>query len=339
VHAIDQHVDHREPLRASVVIGVHNRWGALERCLDSLLASNERSFEIVVVDDASTDDTRQRIEEYAEKNDQTDIQIVHLPENLGAAGARTAGIRHARGTIVCFIDSDCTVKADWLDQVLAAFEDGQVGAVSGMVIDECRSNLFERAFAGETRYDRKPHTLIETNMAMRRELAEKYSFDTVLVYGGEGDDVAWRLRRAGWKLGFARRAVVHHYHPLGMTAFLSRGFRQAIGSGRYWFKHRQYLGRDVVFAFLALATLPLGLIDWRLLAAPGLFAALQLAAIAWNEWYHKQKNLLEVIYVYPACLLFYAARIAGIVCFWLRLIAGLERPVWISRQRKQKTEC
>ena len=83
------------------------------------------------------------------------------------------GIESARGRIICFIDSDCTVKPQWLDCMLAAFEDPAVGAACGAVYEVPPTNWAERATAGECFYGNKDSNLIETNMAIRGEVAKR----------------------------------------------------------------------------------------------------------------------------------------------------------------------
>lgn len=86
----------------SVVLPTYNRANVLSRAVNSVLNQTFRDFELIIVDDASTDNTRQLLASY----DSTQICVISLPDNVGPAGARNAGIRAASGALIAFQDSD-----------------------------------------------------------------------------------------------------------------------------------------------------------------------------------------------------------------------------------------
>jgi glycosyltransferase involved in cell wall biosynthesis len=110
-----QHIDAFTPL-VSVVIPTYNRGYCIAASIDSVLAQTLGDFEIIVVDDASGDDTRQRVAAYADPR----VSYVALPTNQGGAVARNTGIRQARGEFIAFLDSDDL----WLPDKLARQIDG-----------------------------------------------------------------------------------------------------------------------------------------------------------------------------------------------------------------------
>ena len=87
----------------SIVIPVHNGEATLARCLDAILKSTFTDFEIIVVNDGSTDDTAAVLEGYLERDP---VRVLHHNRAGGAAHARNAGAAAAGGDLVCFIDSD-----------------------------------------------------------------------------------------------------------------------------------------------------------------------------------------------------------------------------------------
>jgi glycosyltransferase involved in cell wall biosynthesis len=112
----------------SVVITTYNYARYIERairsCLDQSLSKNK--YEIIVVDDASTDDTQQILSNY-----QNDIKIIRFDENKGLAAARNEGVRKARGQYVVFLDADDYIHHDLLKiQSLFLEEDHSLDAVS-----------------------------------------------------------------------------------------------------------------------------------------------------------------------------------------------------------------
>ncbi|MEM7474844.1 MAG: glycosyltransferase [Planctomycetota bacterium] len=318
--------------RASIVIGVHNRWPALKDCLDSLRLMAFKPFEVVVVDDASTSSISEMVEEYRASHPELQIQLIRNEKNLGAAGARNRGVSIARGEFVCFTDSDCTVDEYWLTNLLKPLEDAEIGAVSGRVVDVQPRNWAERAHAGVSSYGRKSGNLIEGNMAIRHSIMESIGFDDALVYGGEGDDLAKRLKASGWRSAFEPQALVIHNHPMTISSYLRRGFHQGRGSARYWYKHDIFIGRDLASLALAALSLPLAALDSRLLILPLFFLALQLALLLFNELFFKGKRLGEALMVLPLVSAFYACRASGVFLTLGRILIGSERDIVDSKR-------
>ncbi|HJO33360.1 MAG TPA: glycosyltransferase family 2 protein [Anaerolineales bacterium] len=102
--------------RVSVVIATHNRAGLVGQAIKSALGQSVRPAEIIVVDDGSSDATPQMLSEYG-----NDIRIIHQP-NRGRSAARNAGVEHAQGDIITFLDSDDVWLPEKLEKQLAAFE-------------------------------------------------------------------------------------------------------------------------------------------------------------------------------------------------------------------------
>ena len=111
----------------TVVLTTHNRRVWLERCLDSVCRQEGVSFELVVVDDASSDDTMEWLRTVGDPH----VTVIHLPQNSGVSGARNQGLAVARGQFVMFLDDD-----DWLErgalQTLAAALAAHPGAVAAV---------------------------------------------------------------------------------------------------------------------------------------------------------------------------------------------------------------
>ncbi|MDD5556440.1 MAG: glycosyltransferase family 2 protein [bacterium] len=109
----------------SVVILTHNRLPMLRACVESIRANDFPDYEIVIVDNASTDGTP----EYAGRL--AGARVVRFEENMDLATSRNAGIDAARGDIIAFTDDDCVVERDWLARIAAAL--ARRDAVGGVV--------------------------------------------------------------------------------------------------------------------------------------------------------------------------------------------------------------
>ncbi len=103
-------------VRLSVIVPAYNARNVLDRCLQSLVASELREYECIVVDDASTDDTRAVAAKYG-------VTVVALDRNGGPARARNRGAEAAHGEILVFIDSDVCVHPDTLGRIDTHFRD------------------------------------------------------------------------------------------------------------------------------------------------------------------------------------------------------------------------
>lgn len=125
--------EYRSPL-VSVIIPTYNRKHTLKRSIDSVLGQTYRNFEIILVDDCSTDGTMEYVE--AEYGAISDINIVYVrnDSNLGAAGSRNAGVSYANGEYIAFHDSDDEWFSDKLEKQMLHFMecDSSVGAVYSM---------------------------------------------------------------------------------------------------------------------------------------------------------------------------------------------------------------
>lgn len=120
----------KEPL-VSVIIPTYNRKHTLKRCIDSVLNQTYRNFEIIIVDDCSTDSTMEYVE--AEYGAITEINIVYVrnDNNLGAGISRNVGVSYANGEYIAFHDSDDEWSHDKLEKQMKCFAEGDqnIGAV------------------------------------------------------------------------------------------------------------------------------------------------------------------------------------------------------------------
>lgn len=114
----------------SCILAVRNEEKAIVGCVYSLINSSYKNKEVIIVNDASTDDTKKILEKNFGKNKQ--VKIIHLEENVGKKKAIAQGIKIAKGSIFVFTDSDSIVAHDAIERIIAVFmDDKSVGAVSG----------------------------------------------------------------------------------------------------------------------------------------------------------------------------------------------------------------
>lgn len=126
--------------RVSVVVPTYKRSGYLERCLRALLAQDftPADYEIIIVDDAASDQTKQQVEEWSARMAAEGYTIRYLPISKtahGPAAARNIGWRAAQSEIIAFTDDDCIPEQRWLNAGLTAFDsDKDIAAISGRIV-------------------------------------------------------------------------------------------------------------------------------------------------------------------------------------------------------------
>lgn len=199
----------------SVITPARNRARVLERCLACLADQTlePTRYELIVVDDASTDGTADVIER-ARRRAACEIRAFALGERVGISGARNLAIREARGDIIVFVDSDGLAPRT----LLAAHLDAHRRAGPRIV---CRGPVvltrsLDRPFATRASVLDLSTAYFDTdNGSVRREhLLRAGLFDEDLApYGWEGLDVGYRLRALGLRRVFSRDAALYHYQP------------------------------------------------------------------------------------------------------------------------------
>jgi len=235
----------------SVVLCTYNRCKILPQALESVLGSTLPSsidWELLVVDNNSTDQTRQVVEEYCRRFPDRIRYVFEMQQGLSRA--RNRGIREARGTIIAFMDDDVTVEPGWLQTLTSSLRDGHWAGAGGSVVPQWTSSppawlpLSDRyALAPLAMFDPKleagplDEAPFGANMAFRKEMFEKYGdFRTDLgrcgasMLSNEDTEFGDRLLRAGEHLRFEPSAVVRHPVPenrLQTAYFLKWSFDKA----------------------------------------------------------------------------------------------------------------
>ena len=112
--------------KISVIIPVYNAEKTIRRCLESIMSSEYEEYEVVVVDDGSTDNSASILFEYANRDRR--VKIINQP-NSGPSIARNKGLELAEGEIIAFVDSDDYVRNDYLDQLEKVFREQRADVV------------------------------------------------------------------------------------------------------------------------------------------------------------------------------------------------------------------
>jgi cellulose synthase/poly-beta-1,6-N-acetylglucosamine synthase-like glycosyltransferase len=204
----------------TVAVPVKDRRERMLRCLESLLALDYPSYDVLVLDNESSDGTAEACRERA--NDApVPVRVEVLAGSVGHL--RNLAGELAGGDIIAFTDSDCMATPGWLQGLVSFFLDPGVGIVQGVTVPEPGVAQGRWAVTQDLREWTGRYECC--NLGVRREaLLNSEGFDEALFFG---EDVAGGLavERAGWRHAFAPTAVVHHdvTHP-GFRWWLRRGY-------------------------------------------------------------------------------------------------------------------
>jgi len=216
--------------RVSVVVCSYNSERTMEACLASLEALDYPDYEVIVVNDGSTDRTLEIAESFPF------CRIISQP-NKGLSVARNVGAEAATGEIVAYTDSDCVADPDWLTYLVAKMEAGDLAACGGPNFPPPEDSLVPAAVAvspgGPTHVlisDEVAEHIAGCNMAFRRDaLLALGGFDPVYRAAGDDVDICWRFQDAGHAIGFSAAAVVWHFRRNTVRAYINqqRGYGKA----------------------------------------------------------------------------------------------------------------
>lgn len=216
--------------KVSVVVASYNGARTLPPCLESLSRLNYPDYEVILVDDGSTDDTPDIAGRFP--------RVRHIrQENHGLSVARNTGIKAARGEIVAFTDSDCRADEDWLHHLVGDLLHSSFAGIGGHNFlppeDSCVAAAVMASPGGPAHVmldDREAEHIPGCNMAFYKwALDEIGGFDPVFRKAGDDVDVCWRLQQCGHKIGFSPSGFVWHYRRSTIKAYLAqqRGYGEA----------------------------------------------------------------------------------------------------------------
>jgi glycosyltransferase involved in cell wall biosynthesis len=329
----------------SVVIPSRNRADMLLRCLDALAAQTYPAIELVVVDDASSDDTQAALARFAEQHPRLGLIALQNSPQRGANPSRNRGIAASHGSLVAFEDDDCIAEPGWIEALVRGFVSERVGAVTGIVLDPEPRNIFDLAFRGTHRVYGEVHAtrLIAGNMCVRRELLtgkldeDRAAVSSDLSVSGRGDeeDLFLKLKAEGYEVRVAHDARVLHVHYYTRRTFFRQAWKSGGSAAKVGYKY--HLRPRVELLCLA-GGYAFALGAWVnpvcLLPSAACFGAFAAGALVYNEIWRKKKTPGEALRAAPALAAYYHVRAAGYLLQYARLLLGIDRLERVSLERR-----
>jgi GT2 family glycosyltransferase len=214
-----------ETVSASIIIPNWNGKQHLEGCLSSLRSQCYTNFETILVDNGSTDGSREFVKEYFPM-----VRFLELGENLGFTGACNAGYSQASGRLIILLNNDTEVEPTWLGAIVDAFErHPDVGIIASKILMYDQRDIFHSAGdlyridgipinrgvwkkdTGQYEKEEPVFSACGAAAAYRRALIEDIGFlDREFYFSCEDVDMGWRAHKAGWKVLYVPNAVVYH---------------------------------------------------------------------------------------------------------------------------------
>lgn len=231
----------------SVVIPAYNRAEFVQTCLASVFSQTYPldRYEVILVDDGSTDRTVEQVRELAQQWGGS-FRLIQKP-NGGPASARNAGFRASQAEIIAFIDSDCVAEAGWLEKLVSALAASDASGVGGPLANvspkgwvshylNCTSFFRHRVRHGKVDY------LLTANVAFRRSALLAVNGFSEMGVWGEDADLSFRLVQAGYPLLLTGQGIVTHYGtPVSIYELIKNLYRY--GYGNYVLSHNWRNGR------------------------------------------------------------------------------------------------
>lgn len=338
----------------TIVIPTRDRQDRVIKCLDSLKRQSYVNFEVVIVNDGSSDDTKQMLGNYLEQSLPFHLRVIHHAVPRGANPSRNAAIAQATGSWIAFLDDDCWADPLWLQKLVEPLGGKQIAAVAGHVENVATGNIWERFFIGQQRVSSRmfqgtlvANRIVAANMLVKKDMLidaldeDRATVATDVTTSARGDEEGLRLKilRDGRLIAHAPDAVCLHDHPYSFGSFCRQAFKSGQSTARLALKYRLAPRWELLALLAAIVFIPMSLCRIEALAISAVSFCLFLAAVLYNESALKMKTLHETLGTLPALFVYYCLRAFGYLIEWLvhfpTLFAGkLATPISTTEQRK-----
>jgi cellulose synthase/poly-beta-1,6-N-acetylglucosamine synthase-like glycosyltransferase/peptidoglycan/xylan/chitin deacetylase (PgdA/CDA1 family) len=300
----------------SVIVPAYNEEMVIEQTLRSLLLSDYPSYEILVIDDGSQDNTSKLV---AQKFGYEKRVKLFTVENAGKAAALNTGLRYSQGQIIIALDADTLFAPQTIGALAHRFYDRELGAIAGNAKVGNRTNIVTRWQALEyitsQNMDRRAFASLNCITvvpgavgAWRRDLLEEvggFAADTL----AEDQDLTLQIRRLGYKIGYEEAAVAWTEAPDNLRSLAKQRFRWAYGTLQCMWKHLDALFRPRygTLGFIAMPNVWIFQILFALISpVMDLMLVYTLASAALDRWQqpagYSSTNLQQVLFYYALFL-------------------------------------
>jgi len=229
----------------SVIIPNYNGEKTIGRCLDAAFRSTYANFEVIVVDDCSTDNSISIIEKYPGR-------LIRLGEHGGASKARNEGAGTSKGELLFFIDADCLLQPDTLSKAVAAYRREGNGLIIGgtytcMPFDRKFFSIFQSVYIhySETKNLNNPDYVATHAMLITKKLfLESGGFDEQFMPILEDVEFSHRMKKRGSRLLIDENILVQHIFNFNLMKSMANGIRKSKFWSIYSIKNKDLLANS-----------------------------------------------------------------------------------------------
>ncbi len=216
----------------SVIVPAYNASPHIEKCLSSISEQTIKNFEVILVDNCSTDDTAQRLEKYR-------FKILKPPEHTTAAGGRNYGAKSASGNIIVFVDADVVLNPDSIKDIADLVSEPGIAAVSALYSEEIpQSDFFSQLqnLILVYRYSKMPKSagvICSFFCAINKDAFRAVGgYDEKMLYY-EDIELGHRLSLNGYQCRLAHNIKVTHLKRYNYSNLLVDYFKKSVSLGSY----------------------------------------------------------------------------------------------------------
>ncbi len=218
----------------SIIIPVRFRKDLTQTCIDSILnygyaGRYTKDFELILVQEGEDEDITNLLTDYVHRQyewqssgEGLQIEGLKFIQNKipkGYAGALNAGMAIAGGDYYCFMNNDTVATPNWMDEMMKAFDDKEVGLVSPTFWGTGDRQSVDWNTGDQFDYVDDPFALIGVCYLIKKEVMDKIgewdetSFKGAggVQHGGEDLDLTYRINLAGYRMVIARKSFIYHY--------------------------------------------------------------------------------------------------------------------------------
>lgn len=253
--------------RTSIVILTWNSSRFIDTCLESLSKQTLNDFELIMVDNNSSDNTLKAIENSPWRSVVT--RVIPMGKNLGCAGGNNVGWRASTGDIIIFLNPDTVVAKKWLEELIKPLRENEEIVITGCKIYYPNSHMIQHAggvlhpnamaeHRGRDEEDRGQYDKMEevdyvtgASIAVKREFLEEVGGLDEDFYPAyyEETDLCWKARQEGKKVVYIPSALLYHWEMPGLEKFTPR-FYYTFYKMRIRFIIKNFSLRRILFEYI-----------------------------------------------------------------------------------------
>lgn len=230
----------------SIIIPVYNGEKTLRQCLNSVLNQSYNDYEVIVVDNNSTDKTKEIIQEFQEKEKGKNKKIRYFFEPIRKMGAaRNTGEKKAQGKVILMTDSDCVVPKSWVknmtkpifDRVCDAVQGSEINIENGFWSKQTQLKIMEKIKDGGLIIGR----IDQKNFAISTNILKKIGYTNRKYFSGMDTELAIRFSKNRLRLVFLKHVKVKHHHPNSLKSIIRKYNYRAYWCTIVTKDHKDYL--------------------------------------------------------------------------------------------------